>query len=208
MAVDTHPIVDGARKGDREALEQLLTQHVDELERYLARRLPQRLQSTVSVEDLVQETLSEAFQNISRLRDASLPAFSTWLKTIGVMSLMRQMERAGAKKRGGDFRRRQIEVNSATGSVVDLLNELSNDSITASRVAARQEGVTALRVALAGLEKDQRRAIQLHVLQGRTLLETADDMERTPDAVRGLIHRGKKKLTEALGRASVWLSKG
>ena len=206
VPAESDPIIESARNGDRGALEQVLALHLEELQQYLARRLPTRLQATVSVEDLVQETLSEAFQKIPNLRDASVPAFSAWLKTIGVMRLMRQVEMANTQKRGGNFRRQHPATDSASRSLIDLLQQLSTDSITASRVAARQEGVAALRVAVAGLDKEQRRAIQLHLLQGKTLKETAKEMESTPDAVRGQVHRGKKKLADAMGRASMWLS--
>ena len=64
----------------------------------------------------------------------------------------------------------------------------------------------ALQVALAGLPEDQREAIRLNLLQGKTLEETATAMDRTTPAVRGLIRRGKQQLSEAMGRASVWMS--
>jgi RNA polymerase sigma-70 factor (ECF subfamily) len=72
-------------------------------------------------------------------------------------------------------------------------------------VVAQGEAVQALQVALAALPADQRRAIQLHLLEGKSLDETATALGRTPDAIRGLVHRGKQALQAAMGRASLWL---
>jgi RNA polymerase sigma-70 factor (ECF subfamily) len=72
-------------------------------------------------------------------------------------------------------------------------------------VIARDEALQALHIALAGLATDQREAIRLRHLEGKSLEETAAAMGRTPDAVRGLVHRGKQQLQEAMGRASRWL---
>jgi RNA polymerase sigma-70 factor (ECF subfamily) len=48
--------------------------------------------------------------------------------------------------------------------------------------------------AIAMLPKDQREAVVLHHLQGRTLAELASHFGRHPSAVAGLLHRGLKKL--------------
>ena len=82
---------------------------------------------------------------------------------------------------------------------------LVDDVAALNRLAAR-EAVGAIRVGIAGLPDDQREAIRLHVLEGRSLAETAAAMNRSPGAVRALIHRGKQQLRDGLGRASVWLS--
>ena len=58
------------------------------------------------------------------------------------------------------------------------------------------------------LPDEQRLAICLHVLEGRSLEETAAIIGRTPGAVRALIYRAKQQLREGLGRASAWLSNG
>ena len=52
--------------------------------------------------------------------------------------------------------------------------------------------------ALASLPENQRRAIELHHLQGWTLAEIARDLETTKAAVAGLLHRGLKALRAGL----------
>lgn len=206
MAEDSKTLIDQARAGDRLALEQLLMTHADELRCHLVGRFPSALKGVIAVEDVVQESLTKAYLNIDQLRESSAPAFRAWLKTMGEMVMLDFLRAEKAQKRGGKFRRRQATTDSVTGSLVDLMGKLPGDSITASRVISEQEGVSALQAAIAGLVDDQRKAIQLHVLQGLPIEETAQAMDRSPAAVRSLIQRGKQKLAEAMGRASMWLS--
>ncbi len=57
------------------------------------------------------------------------------------------------------------------------------------------------------LPDDQREAIRLRYLSGRSLEETAAAMQRSPGAVRGLVQRAKQALRGAMVRSTLWLSK-
>lgn len=206
MSQTDESMIEQARAGDRLALESLLVQHSQRLRAHIARGLPRRLRGTIGVEDVVQETLAQAFQKIESLRDASPKAFDVWLRTIGEMTLVDFIRKEDAQKRGGQFARRQSAKDSVTGCLVDLLEKLPGSNETASHHVARQESLAALQVAIAGLPEDQRQAIQLHILDGKSLRETAEAMDRSTGAVRGLVHRAKENLSEAMGRASAWLS--
>ncbi|MCH8218954.1 MAG: hypothetical protein IH892_19525 [Planctomycetes bacterium] len=80
MSGESHSLIDRARAGDRAALERLLVEQSDPLCAHIARGLPARLQSTVAAEDVMQETLTQAFLGIGWLRDASPQTFATWLR--------------------------------------------------------------------------------------------------------------------------------
>ena len=178
----------------------------DTLIAHISLRLPAALQSRVSVEDVTQQALTQAFLKIGQLRETTPQAFGAWLKAIGEMTLMGIIQAERRLKRGGELRRAGQVQDSCTGSLVDLISKLPGDAHTASQKVARHEAVSALPVGIASLDADHRRAIQLNLIQGKTIEETAAEMERTPAAVRGLVHRGKQNLAEAMGRASMWLS--
>lgn len=200
-------LIQQARRGDRVALERLLIDHADQLRTHLQRGLPARVRGLISVEDVVQETMTRAFSKIDQLRGDSPRALASWLLAIGNTVLIDLIRKETTQARGGQFRRQEQAQDSTTGSVVELLGQLPVEEATASQIVARREGVAALQVAIAGLPSDQRQAIQLHLLKGMTLEETGDAMDRSATAVRGLVHRAKKNLAEAMGRASLWLSR-
>jgi len=64
-----------------------------------------------------------------------------------------------------------------------------------------------VQVGIAGLPDDQREAIWLHHLSGKSIEETAAAMDRTPASVRGLLQRARQALRDALVRSTLWLSK-
>ena len=69
---------------------------------------------------------------------------------------------------------------------------------TPSQEAVRAERLLRLSEALMKLPEGQRQAIELHHLNGQSLVEVAAVLNLTRPAVAGLLHRGLKKLRELL----------
>jgi RNA polymerase sigma-70 factor (ECF subfamily) len=193
-----------AAGGDRVALERLLLAHYDDLTRRIRPKLPVRLQSTQAVEDILQQTFLQAFRDIRKFEARPGASFGDWLHRIAEHRLLDAIKQHDRVKRGGDLVR--VESSPNDSCLMPLLDWLAGSDPHPSSEAARAEALGALHVALAGLEPDQRDAVRLRLLEGLSLEETAAQLQRTPDAVRGLVHRGKLKLRDAMGRASQWLS--
>jgi RNA polymerase sigma-70 factor (ECF subfamily) len=188
-------------------MDQLLLQHFDEVARYIERQLPASLAAHVTSDDLIQETFAKAVRGISGLRQATPAVLVAWLKAIADHELCDALRTQKAQKRGPG---RQIVVGGADprrSSLADLACLLSDHGDSPSKNLARQEAVRAVQVGLAGLPEPQRDAIRLRYLDGKSVSETAAKMRRTPDAVRGLVHRAKQSLRTALGRSSRWFTK-
>jgi RNA polymerase sigma-70 factor, ECF subfamily len=198
-------LVAAAVAGDRVALERLLLAHYDQLARRVAARLPARLQATQAVEDILQITFSQAFCDIGRFQPRSDASFGNWLARIAENRLLDAIKQHDAPKRGGDLRR-VADAGRDESRILSLWDWIAVNDTSPSSVIAREEALHALNVALAALPPDQREAIRLKHLEGKSVEETAAAMGRTPDAVRGLIHRGKQQIQEAMGRASRWIS--
>ena len=105
---------------------------------------------------------------------------------------------------GGDLRKVE-DSPSSDSQIVSLLDWIAADDTSPPSAMVRAEALQALQVALAALPEDQRAAIQLQQLDGKSVEETAAALGKTPGAIRGLVHRGKLELVAALGRASKWL---
>jgi RNA polymerase sigma-70 factor (ECF subfamily) len=203
--IDEHALAAQAVAGDRVALERLLLAHYDRLTRIIQPKLPPRLQSTQAVEDILQQTFLQAFRDVHNFSPRPDASFGDWLSRIADNRLLDAIKEHDRQKRGGDWHRVEGVANDDS-RLIPLLDLLSSEEPNPSSVVARGEALHALQIALAGLEDDQRDAIQLHLLEGISLDGVATQLNRTPNAIRGLIHRGKQKLRDAMGRASVWLS--
>ena len=194
-----------AQNGDREAMGQLLLGQYDELVQYLTPRLPEPVTRHLSVDDVVQQAFARAFTEIQRFEYRGKGSFGAWLRSIADHRLQDGIKLLRRKKRGGD--RVQIEAPLRTAdSIADLMAMLPGNDPTASRVLRHREAQQAMRVAIAELPDDYRDVIQWRYLEGRSIKETAELMGRSEASVRSLAERAKKKLREALGRLSAYLS--
>jgi DNA-directed RNA polymerase specialized sigma24 family protein len=146
-------LVAKAVEGDHVALERLLLTEYERLARHIRSRLPANLQSTISIEDILQEAFVDAFRSISDFVPASEHAFSSWILSIADHRFRDAIRRHNRKKRGVDFRQVTVPGGSEDSSIADLAAIFCSDGPTPSRVAARKEAIEAVQVSLAGLTK-------------------------------------------------------
>lgn len=202
---DEPALITAAVAGDRAALERLLLAHYPRLENRLRRRLPADLAAVFDVDDVLQDSFVEVFRGVEKFQASGDGSFEAWLNTVVEHRLHDALRRLRRKKRGGD--RRQIaRAAAAESSLVDLMALLSDQGISPSQCAAREEAIRAVKVGLAGLPTDQRVAIVHRYVEQQSIESTAEAMQCSPGAVRGLLHRAKHALREALGRSTRWFA--
>ena len=90
-------------------------------------------------------------------------------------------------------RERSLEATLAESSA-RLEAWLAAEQSSPSQQAARNERVLRLAEALTTLSEAQRKALELHYLQGRSVAEIGQELGRSTTAVVGLLHRGLKQL--------------
>lgn len=194
-------LLEAAQAGDRSAMGELLMRHSAALARRLAPRVPPSLERTTSVDDILQQTYADAYRDVERFEPRESGSFFAWLQTIAENRLRNAIKAAQRQKRGGG--RSQFDPPpGAQTSVRDLLGQVAGGVETASVNVGRQEAVHALNVAIAELPADYREVIQHRYLQGRSIDQTAAEMNRTPAAIRALTDRAKKRLQEMIARIS------
>ncbi len=199
-------LVDGAVAGDMAALEQLLSVHFTALERHVAPKISADVRRQLGAEDILQEVFAHAFRDIAKFEHREGANFLAWLKTIADHRLDDAIKHIRRKKRGGDRHQLSKGDMAKSSTMATLIDLVCHDSHLPEKSAIRREAERAMQIALAGLPDDQRDALYAHYLQGQGVEQIAEQMGRTTGAVRGLIDRGKKKLAEAMGRSSQWLS--
>lgn len=196
-----------AKQDDRSALGHLLLLHSDRLCRQISAKMPPSLERVTSIDDILQITFSTAFHDFASFEPRGTGSFYAWLKTIAEHQLQNAIRNARSQKRGGN--RRQVGViQTDSGSMRDLLDQLDAEMASPSLAVRKEEAFAALNVALAELPEDYREVLRLRFFCGQSLQETADIMNRTPNAIRALTDRAKKQLRAAMGRLSQYLSTG
>jgi RNA polymerase sigma-70 factor, ECF subfamily len=166
-------LVERARNGDLDAFSTLTAARTNRL--YGAARLI--LRDSALAEDVVQDALVRAWQDIRGLRDPD--RFDAWLQRL----LVRACYRAAQRHR----RRAQLEVD-----VADLAGPSTPD--VGHTVAARDQ----LERGFERLTPDQRAVIVLHHFLGLSLAEAADVLDIPVGTVQSRLFRALQSMRAAL----------
>ena len=180
-----------ARTGDQAACGELIQPYQDWLLGIARQRLDARLAARLSPEDLVQQALLESTRGLSRFRGNSEPELRVWL----VRVLERTLAQAERTHLGTEARAAGRELrldDSAPGAPPPPAADTSTPSQRASRVEESER----LLLLIERLPADQRIAVRLRHFESRSLAEIAQELERSPVAVAGLIKRGLATLRE------------
>ena len=159
-------------------------------------RLGARLQGKVDASGVVQQTLWEAHQGLKDFRGTCEAELTAWLRRMLVRNLTDEIRKLSAGKR--DLGREQSLERAVEQSALNLAGLLAGQQSSPSQQAVRHEHLAELAAALAQLPDDQRTAVELHHLHDQSLAEVGRQMQRSKEAVAGLLFRGLKKLRELL----------
>jgi RNA polymerase sigma-70 factor (ECF subfamily) len=159
-------------------------------------RLDDRLQGKVDASGVVQQTLWEAHQGIKDFRGNSEAELVAWLRRMLARNLTDEIRMLSAGKR--DLDREQSIERVVEQSALNLAALLAGQQSSPSQQAVRHEQLLELAAALAQLPDDQRTAVELHHLHDQSLAEIGRQMQRSKEAVAGLLFRGLKRLRELL----------
>jgi len=155
-----------------------------------------RLRGRVEPADIVQQTFLRACTTFDSLRSHEPGVVAAWLRTILSRTLadhLRDLERA---KR--DIQRERSLEAALDQSSSGLLGLLAADQSSPSEKAILNEHLLHLAAALNALPDDVRQAIVAKHCQGKSLLDIAETMGRTPASVAGLLRRGLQTLRDQL----------
>ena len=153
-----------------------------------------RLRDKVDLSGVVQQTLLEAHQGLINYPGGPKTEAETtaWLRSILSHNLADVLRKLTTRKR--DVRREWSLEQALDQSTSRLEQWLTVDQSSPSQRVMRQEEILRMAATLATLPEGQRRAIELHHLQGWPLAEIAAELSTTKAAVAGLLHRGLKNL--------------
>jgi RNA polymerase sigma-70 factor, ECF subfamily len=170
-------VLSAAARGDEEAFGRLWHDLQPRVLRYFA------VVSPAAAEDLASETWLGVVRGIERFRGTE-PAFRAWVFTIARHELLDRWRRAA---------HRPTEDLAVDG----LMEQVAPDDPAAAAV----EGFStrAALAVVATLPAGQAEAIVLRVVAGLEVNQVAEIMDKRPNTVRVLTHRGLRRLAERLG---------
>jgi RNA polymerase sigma-70 factor (ECF subfamily) len=146
--------------------------------------------------DIVQQTLLDAHQNQAQFRGNSEAERMGWLRQILANNLADAVRGLARAKR--DVAREQPLDCAVDDSFTHVDGWLAAMQSSPSQQAVRSEELVHLANALTSLPPAQREAILLHHLQGLPLADVGQQLDKSPAAVAGLLHRGLKGLRELM----------
>jgi len=133
--------------------------------------------------DVVQNTLIDAFKDFAKFKGHKEPELMAWLRKMLACNLADLVREHHAEKRDVN---RQIQLASLSKSSQRLERLLPQNRDHPQKFTSRQEVVVMLADTLAQLPKDYREVIVMRHLQKASFDEIADQMGRSPGAVRML----------------------
>jgi RNA polymerase sigma-70 factor (ECF subfamily) len=145
------------------------------------------LRGQLDTSDLVQQTLLKAHENRDQFRGTTDAERAAWLRAILANQVRDAYRRLG-----------QEPVRSVEETSLRLEAWLASEALSPSQRLDRSERLLALAAAMAGLPEDQRWALDLHHLEGLSVVAVAQRMGRSTSSVAGLLHRGLKALRQTL----------
>jgi RNA polymerase sigma-70 factor (ECF subfamily) len=159
-------------------------------------QLRSSLRGKLDPADVVQETLLQAHKKLGQFRGHTKAELAAWLRTIldNTLAAAARQFRAGTR----DITREQAWQAGRPEPKGRRMGRTFAVSSTPDEHALRQEQFLRLADALGKLPPNQRRAVELHHLEGKSLAEVAALMHTSRNAVIGLLFRGLKKLRHLL----------
>ncbi len=153
------------------------------------------LRGDLEPSDLVQQTLLEAHCNAPQLALMSPAAFFSWLRNALNHNVLDAIKHLKAQK--NDVRRR-VRASDLEASFIRLEQILVADETSPSEALQRNEQICRMLAALQTLPENQRKAVILKHLNGRSLKDIAEVLGLSEPAAAGVLHRGRQRLAQCL----------
>ena len=152
------------------------------------------LRGRIDPSDLVQETLCKALWDLTRHRGRTPAEMMGWLRSLLKFNLIDRLRRLRLEGRAVSFDG-SLDQTSHRMSHLVLAGQPAPDA----RAVGEEDALT-LASMLGQLAPPQAEAIVLKHCQGMSVVEISRHMNRSPDAVGGLLRHGMRRLRELMPR--------
>jgi len=184
------------KRGDREALAALFSQHRDRLARAIRFRLDRRLQPRLDIEDILQEVYLNSAQRLEHFDGASAQSFFIWLRLVAgqtLIDLHRRHLGAQARDAGREVRVQGFQYPQSTSTSLAL--ELAANRTSPSQAAIRGEMSEQMEEAIESMDAIDREILALRHFEELTNSEVAEvlGIEQKAASIRYIRALGRLK---------------
>lgn len=190
--------INEAQKGNRLAISKLLAAYHPVFRARVEERLEKSLRSKYEPEDILQQVYIEVFSKIDQFEMRNPNSFLNWSLTI-VDNKINDIRRA-MHRQIRDIAREMHPQSAAiytdrTQSCLNLIDQLNDtNKATPSKIARQEEAFGALFASLARISEPHQQVIKLRFLQGLSVSEVAERLEKTEPAVIAMTKRALESL--------------
>jgi RNA polymerase sigma-70 factor, ECF subfamily len=187
-AVDTtFDLVERAKTGDTDALNDLFAKYLPSLRRWASGRLPRWTRDLMDTDDLVQETVVRAVKRIDRFESRHEGALQAYLRQAIVNRIRDEVRRAKRAPMS-----EILDDNAADKGASPLENAIGTEALE------RYEA------ALTRLRPEEREAIVARVEMEGSYLDVAQALGKpSPDAARMAVSRALLRLAQEMNREQI-----
>ena len=195
----TTRLLERARAGDKQALDELIGRHRARLRRMVELRLDRRLQSRIDASDVIQEAYVEVVRRLGEyLSEPSYPLF-LWLRLIvGERLLKLHRHHLGTKMRDAELEVSIYRGALPAASSAALAAQLLGKHTSPTQAAMRAERMMRLQEALNTLDPMDREVLSLRHFEEMSLVETALSLGIEQSAAAKRYVRALKRLKAVL----------
>ena len=200
---DTQNLLDQAKKGDAEAVDQLLARHREPIRRLIDLRLDPAIVQRVDASDVVQDVLLEASKRLrDYLKNPAMP-FHLWLRHIAKDHIIDAHRRHHqAQKRGVNREQPLARPGWMDKSSLELAGQLIDPERTPASAALQEELQRRLHVALVGLDEDDRDILLMRHFEQLSNQDVASSLGLTEAAASMRYLRAIRRLRDVLAPPS------
>lgn len=195
----TEQLLDDARGGDVDAVNQLMQRHRDALRRMVQMRLDQKIQRRVDVSDIVQDVLVEANRRLADYLQNPVMSFHLWLRQIAKDRIIDAHRRHRVSAKRSIDREQPLAAPAGMGrSTMELAAQICDRELTPAAAATQREMVRRVEQAITQLGEQDCEIIVMRHYEQLSNQEVAEALGLTEPAASMRYLRAVRRLREQL----------
>lgn len=195
----TQSLLDAARRGDSEAVNQLLEEHRGPVRRLVELRLDRKVQQRIDVSDVVQDVLVEASGRLEKYLNDPVMAFHLWMRQIAWDRIIDTYRRHRVSAKRNMDRERPMSVTGGNDqSTIELAAQICDPGMTPATAATQREIAAKVEGVIQRLSDQDREIILMRHYEHLSNFEIAEVLGLNPPAASMRYLRALRRLRELL----------